>query len=178
MLAVLLFIADPTRISLGSWWLNLLCQITMRSLVWCKGLILAVPVLFLDDRSLDHIGDWVIHLADGKVLLVIFALLWCLCCNLLIALCLAASPRVIGLFFCGWLADRGRLHQIADRLLGRFSWLWPISFDTYGRSHLPFETDLAGNFANLGWGECFICRSHLFPACNVDASGDVDSTLA
>ncbi|GMH25394.1 hypothetical protein Nepgr_027237 [Nepenthes gracilis] len=111
---------------------------------------------------LDHIGDRVIR-ADGKVLLVIAARLWCLCCNLLCTLCrlprpdgmlcLCALDRIMatGLFLCGWLADRGRLHQIADRLLGRFSLLWPISFNTCGRSHLPPETDLAGNFADLRW---------------------------
>ncbi|GMH31808.1 hypothetical protein Nepgr_033652 [Nepenthes gracilis] len=57
-------------------------------------------------------------------------------------------------------------------------WLWRSHLTHCGRSHLPPETDLAGNFADLCWGECFICRSHLFPACNVDASADVDSTLA
>ncbi|GMH12860.1 hypothetical protein Nepgr_014701 [Nepenthes gracilis] len=141
MLAVLLFIADPARISLGSWWLN--CYVKL-----------------LTDAAA----------SPRLVLCYCYAKLQCL-------FCMGMSLKVTGLFLCGWLADRGRLHQIADRLLGRFSWLWPISFDTCGRSHLPPETDLAGNFADLSWGECFICRSHLFPACNVDASADFKSAI-
>ncbi|GMH32020.1 hypothetical protein Nepgr_033864 [Nepenthes gracilis] len=58
---------------------------------------------------------------------------------------------VTGLFPCGWLADRRRLHQIADRLWGRFSLKWPFSFDTCGRPHLPPETDLAAGGVPVCW---------------------------
>ncbi|GMH18517.1 hypothetical protein Nepgr_020358 [Nepenthes gracilis] len=67
---------------------------------------------------------------------------------------LCAAPdriMVTGLFPCGWLADRRQLHQIADRLWGRFSLKWPFSFDTCGRPHLPPETDLAAGGVPVCW---------------------------
>ncbi|GMH24783.1 hypothetical protein Nepgr_026626 [Nepenthes gracilis] len=67
---------------------------------------------------------------------------------------LCAAPdriMVTGLFPCGWLADRRQLHQIADRLWGRFSLKWPFSFDTCGRPHLPPETDLAAGGFPVCW---------------------------
>ncbi|GMH03466.1 hypothetical protein Nepgr_005305 [Nepenthes gracilis] len=67
---------------------------------------------------------------------------------------LCAAPdriMVTGLFPCGWLADRRQLHQIADRLWGRFSLKWPFSFDTCGHPHLPPETDLAAGGVPVCW---------------------------
>ncbi|GMH12828.1 hypothetical protein Nepgr_014669 [Nepenthes gracilis] len=88
------------------------------------------------------------------------------------------TGAVVGnrLFLCGRPADRGRLHQIAIVF-----WAGLVGC---GRSHLTpgpisfaAETDLGGNFADLGWGECFICRSHLFLRVMLMLH-DVDSTLA
>ncbi|GMH06002.1 hypothetical protein Nepgr_007842 [Nepenthes gracilis] len=66
-------------------------------------------------------------------------------------LLIANAIDVTGLFPCGWLADRRRLHQISDRLWGRFSLKWPFSFDTCGRPHLPPETDLAAGGVPVCW---------------------------
>ncbi|GMH24773.1 hypothetical protein Nepgr_026616 [Nepenthes gracilis] len=67
----------------------------------------------------------------------------------------AAPDRIMVLFglfnILRTLADRRQLHQIADRLWGRFSLKWPFSFDTCGRPHLPPETNLAAGGVPVCW---------------------------
>ncbi|GMH21099.1 hypothetical protein Nepgr_022941 [Nepenthes gracilis] len=168
MLVVLLFIADPARISLGSWWLNCYVKL-LTDLVWQSSFgdrrIIVVFVL----RSLDCSSSGCLGLVSSLLLLcknkcsvfygnelevesAWFNRVLMLDGNLIgWDVCVFAPDRimVIGLFLCAGSADRGRLHQIADRLLGRFSLLWAFSFDTCGRSHLPPETDL-GCWVDVG----------------------------
>ncbi|GMH29923.1 hypothetical protein Nepgr_031766 [Nepenthes gracilis] len=64
MLVVLLFIADPARMSLGSWWLN--CYVKLLTAAGMVQCLILDAVLFWMTWMLDHIGA-AIRFAQGQM---------------------------------------------------------------------------------------------------------------